>query len=878
MTDPAATILIVDDDTDLCALLERLLRDEGYLTLTAANGEEALASIAQRAPDLILLDILMPGMDGNEVARRLKANPATANIPIIIVTAQLDRNARLVGLKAGAEDFLTKPIDRDEVSLRVRNLLRLKKLGDFYRSHSSILEQEVQARTADLHRFRAAMDMSPDSIYLTDPVTMRFVYLNNTACERLGYTREQLLRMGPQDVLTTDREQVKREYDDVIVAGDRGLIRERPFLRNDGTRGWTELHRRALHTEDGTLIVTIGRDISDRKQAEERIRRLNRVYSVLSEINSAIVRIRSREELFGEACRIAVAAGGFVLARVVEVDANGKARIAATSESDSQLFQKIVDEYNSDPEHSASLLALALRNEQPLISNDVANDLRIPKREALTKGGNYALALLPVIVEKRVVGTFLLRAKDAGMFDEEELRLLLEMVSNLSFALDHISKEEKLNYLAMYDPLTGLANRTLFLDRLNQFTQAASPTGNKVALIVSDIERLRTINESLGRPAGDAVIKEFAERFTREVGKAELARIGADEFVIVLQAIKGKSEVTRRIEALWQRCCTEPFQVLGADLKISAKAGIALFPNDGAEAELLLRNAEAALVKAKELSERYVFYTSALTARTGQKLTLENRLRQALEKEQFVLHYQPKVGLEARRIVGVEALIRWQSPELGLVPPMQFIPLMEETGLILDVGAWALDKAIEDHGRWLKLGLPAPRVAVNVSAIQLRRRDFVSIVEEALKRGATPPGVDLEITESLVMEDIESNMRKLKEVRGLGLSIAIDDFGTGFSSLGYLSKLPVETLKIDRSFIVTMLKDPDTMTLVQTIISLAHSLRLKVVAEGVDQEEQSKYLRLLRCDEMQGYLFSKPLPFAQMTQMLASRAEVTRAT
>jgi EAL domain-containing protein (putative c-di-GMP-specific phosphodiesterase class I) len=344
--------------------------------------------------------------------------------------------------------------------------------------------------------------------------------------------------------------------------------------------------------------------------------------------------------------------------------------------------------------------------------------------------------------------------------------------------------------------------------------------------------------------------------------------------VIVLQAIKGKSEVTRKMERLWRSCLAEPFHVLGTELRLAAKAGVTLFPNDGADAELLLRNGEAALAKAKELGERYVFYTSALTARTGEQLTLESRLRQALEKQEFVLHYQPKVDLEARRIVGVEALIRWQSPALGLVPPGDFIPLLEETGLILDVGAWAFAKAVEDHFKWIKLGLPAPRVAVNVSAIQLRRRDFVATVRDALKGGAVPPGVDLEITESLVMEDIESNMQKLKDVRSLGLSIAIDDFGTGYSSLGYLARLTVQTLKIDRSFIITMLTDSDTMTLVQTIISLAHSLRLKVVAEGVDEEEQAKVLRLLRCDEMQGFLFSRPVPFEQMTALLTNEPVV----
>ena len=266
--------------------------------------------------------------------------------------------------------------------------------------------------------------------------------------------------------------------------------------------------------------------------------------------------------------------------------------------------------------------------------------------------------------------------------------------------------------------------------------------------------------------------------------------------------------------------------------------------------------------------EHYVFYTQAMTERTVETLTLENKLRRALEKEEFVLHYQPKVDLVTRKIAGMEALIRWQSAELGLVPPLKFIPLMEETGLILEVGAWALARATKDHSRWLAMGLPELRVAVNVSAIQLRRKDFVGTVEAAIRGGAKPTGIDLEITESLIMEDVAGTIRKLKELRALGMSVAIDDFGTGYSSLAYLAKLPVQTLKIDRSFIISMLTDPDTMTLVQTIISLAHSLRLTVVAEGVELEEQAKVLQLLRCDEMQGYLFSKPLPFDALTELL----------
>jgi len=277
------------------------------------------------------------------------------------------------------------------------------------------------------------------------------------------------------------------------------------------------------------------------------------------------------------------------------------------------------------------------------------------------------------------------------------------------------------------------------------------------------------------------------------------------------------------------------------------------------------------LKKAKASGEKYLFYTQQMNERAAERLALESRLRQALEKGEFVLHYQPKEDLQSRRIVGVEALIRWMSPEFGLVSPVDFIPMMEETGLILGAGAWALQRAARDYERWLKQGVAAPRIAVNVSPIQLRRRDFVETIRESIAHGATPPGIDLEITEGLIMEDIQGNVEKLRAVRDIGINVAIDDFGTGYSSLAYLAKLPVQTLKIDRSFIVSMLEDPDSMALVSMIITLAHALRLTVVAEGVDSPEQARILRLLRCDQMQGHLVSKPVPWENITALLVSR-------
>jgi len=378
----------------------------------------------------------------------------------------------------------------------------------------------------------------------------------------------------------------------------------------------------------------------------------------------------------------------------------------------------------------------------------------------------------------------------------------------------------------------------------------------------------------LGRKAGDIVMTLLASRLKGLYGPSGVGRSGTDQFALILGEVKGRSQAARKVGEALQQCFSEPFRVAEAELRLSAKAGIALYPSDGNNAELLLQNAEAALRRAKKLGESHVVYAASLTEQSVEQLTLENKLRQALEKDEFLLYYQPKVDLETRRIVGVEGLLRWQSPELGLVLPTKFIPLMEQTGLILKVGPWALRQAAADHRKWVEQRLRAPRIAVNVSPHQLRQRAFVSSIKQAIIEGIAPAGIDLEITESLIMEDVQGNIQKLKDVCGLGVRIAIDDFGTGYSSLGYLAKLPVQSLKIDRSFIVTMLEDVDTMTLVSTIISLAHALRLKVVAEGVEEEEQAKMLKLLRCDEMQGYLFSKPLPFEQITEMLKNATEI----
>ena len=731
--------------------------------------------------------------------------------------------------------------------------------------------QRKQAE-AKLKLFRTLLDNSNDAIEVLDPVTLHFFDINETGCRVLGYSREELLSMSAFDI------------DTAISADSLKMIEAK--LRQSGGARFETVHRRkdgstfpvevsaTLIEIDKPYLLSIARDITQRKANEAKIKRLNRIYSVLSGINTTIVRVREQDELFKEACRIAVEHGGFIFAWIGKFDANTQqvTPVAQAGRDDGYLAQINLTS-REDIQGNCALTAQALTEAKPVICNDIASDERMAawSSEALSRGYR-AMVVLPLILESKPVGVFVLYAAETGVFDEEEMRLLIEMAGDISFALDHLKKEAKLDYLAYYDVITGLPNRALFYDRLGQHMHDAQ-SGETIAVLAIDLERFRVINETFGRHAGDALLKQVAERLiTMEVGADHLARISADCFALVLTNIREVADVVRFFENQVIAALSKPFELEGQELRISARAGIAIFPDDGKDADTLFRNAEAAVKKAKLSGDKYLFYTSALNARAAEKLTLENKLRRALEQEQLVLHYQPKVDLKNNQICGLEALMRWNDPETGLVPPWKFIPLLEETGMIIEAGAWALARALADYRDLQKKDLSPLRIAVNVSQVQLQRTDFVSTVERAVNDlGGVSGGLGIEITESLVMQDVEANIQKLRAIREMGVEVAIDDFGTGYSSLSYIAKLPINALKIDRAFIINMTSNADDLSIVSAIISMAHSLNLRVIAEGVETNEQAKLLRLLKCDEIQGFLFSPGVPVAQIEEFLRNK-------
>lgn len=649
-------------------------------------------------------------------------------------------------------------------------------------------------------------------------------------------------------------------------------VSDEVFWRKDGVAIPVEYWAHPIVT-DGEVIGAIATfiDITRRKASEARIARLNRIYSVLSGINTTIMRVREEDELFREACRIAVEHGEFTFAWIGKLDADNQqvTPVARAGRDDGYLAQINLTARDDAP-GSCGLIAQALTEAKPMICNGIASDERMAawRSEALSRGYRSA-TVFPLVVEGRPVGVFALYASEPDAFDDEEMRLLIEMAGDISFALDHLKKEEKLNYLAYFDAITGLPNRALFYDRLDQHLHDVR-SGETVAVLAIDLERFRDINETFGRHAGDALLKQVAERLIDTgVGVDHLARISADCFAMFLSNIREEADLVHFLESQVTAALSKPFKLEGQELRISARAGIAIFPDDGKDADTLFRNAEAALRKTKLSGDKYLFYTPEFNARVAERLTLENKLRRALEQEQLVLHYQPKVDLKSNQIGGLEALMRWNDPETGLVPPWKFIPLLEETGMIIEAGAWALAQAMADYRDLQKNNLSPPRIAVNVSQAQLQRNDFVSTIERVVSGlGGVPGGLEIEITESLIMQDIEANIQKLHAIREMGVEVAIDDFGTGYSSLSHIAKLPINALKIDRAFIINMTNSPDDLSIVSAIISLAHSLNLRVVAEGVETNEQAKLLRLLKCDEIQGFLFSPGVPAVQIEEFL----------
>jgi diguanylate cyclase (GGDEF)-like protein/PAS domain S-box-containing protein len=859
-------VLLVEDLAEDAELLLREMRLHGLDVTgrrvdTAVDYESALASFA---PDLILSDYTLPGFDGTEALQIARLQ--RPDTPFIFVSGTIGEERAIQALKQGAIDYVLKE-NRARLVPAIERALQEAEDRESRRRAQRELE-------ASEERFRSIAEAAQEWIWEVDADGL-YTFCSAAVEVILGYVPEQLIGKSCLDIVAPSARQNMADLLHSEISEKRGWRGLELHLQHAaGGIRWLDSNALPLLDSSGKVLGYRGvaRDITDHRSQQQRIARLSRIQAVLSGINSAIVRIRERRELLRETCRIAVEQGGFRMAWIGLVEPGAMKATPLVCEGFDEGYLREMGAALENRDEDPGPVGWALRQKKMVVVNDIeASSQYLFKQQALARGFRSQMAM-PLVVEGRAVGVLVLYAAEAGFFDQEELKLLKDLASDISFALDYMGKEEKLTYVSYYDTLTGLANRQLFFDRLAYALRPARAEGRQLAVMIIELQRFKRINDTLGRHAGDQVLKEAATRLQRSVGDAATpARLGGDRFAVVVPNLAGTSMV-RWIDEWIVGPLTAPLMIDEIELRTTVKVGIAVFPADAETAESLFVNAEAALKRAKDAAEPYLFYSPEMNARVAQRLHLESRLRRAVTEKEFVLHYQTKVDLGTRRVRGLEALIRWNDPEFGLVSPLDFVPLLEESGLIVPVGRWVFEQAVADIERWRSLGLEVPRVAVNVSEVQLRQPNFVATVLGAL--GSTPgyaAGIDVEITETMIAQNTGANVQKLLRLREAGLRIFMDDFGTGYSGLSQIAHLPLDALKIDRAFVAGMTISSEHMAIVSTVINLSRALRICVVAEGVETEEQAERLHALGCDEAQGYLFGRPLPAEETAKLLALR-------
>ena len=618
---------------------------------------------------------------------------------------------------------------------------------------------------------------------------------------------------------------------------------------------------------------------AEKAKADEHRERLARMLSALSATNEAIMRAKSRTELFELVCE-SVSKGAKFTSTCIALANPGSDYLdmAAVAGPSAESTRKVTLSINEAHPEGRGLSGTAFRSRKAAVSNDYLADPRgIAFHPVVRADGAKSGSAFPLLVHGKIVGVMLFLSAETHSFTPEFVELLQRLADNVSFALENFERadekrraDERIEYLASHDGLTDLPNREMFNGLLRHAIDTARRNARHFALLFIDLDRFKIINDSLGHDAGDLLLVEVAGRLRGALrASGVVARLGGDEFVVILEEPSDRAAV-EQIAGHLLSVLGQPMQLSGHECHTTASVGIAIYPENGADAATLTKNADIAMYLAKEDGKNgFRFFSGEIKAQSIERLRLETELRRAVARQQFSLHYQPKVDMESGQITGVEALLRWTHPELGSVPPAQFIPLAEETGLIVPIGRWVMREACAQNMAWQHRGLRPVSMAVNLSPRQFADEQLLHDVDEALAAsGMSPVLLQLEVTESMVMRNVARAVRVLDAIQSRGIRLAIDDFGTGYSSMSLMKQFPIDTIKIDRSFVRDLPQDSEDQAIAQAIISMGKALGMTVVAEGVETVEQQAFLRSNRCDEMQGYLFSKPLPPRELAKLL----------
>lgn len=667
------------------------------------------------------------------------------------------------------------------------------------------------------------LDQIDESIYAIDNQG-KLTYINEAACKTKGYSKEELMKMtlqelGIQSEQTYDsyhggsEHESKKTFNTVMHCGKNGIAKD------------VEVRERTIEVDGESIRIAVVNDISERKLIEEALKESERQFRGFLE-NIQLISVMLNTE------------GIITFCNDYLLESTGWKWLDLLGRDWFDIFV---------PEEIRKRIKLGFKKAINGKSNAVNSEYDI-----LTASG-----------ERRTIS-----------FSWSLLKDQQGSISGIAYIGEDITErklaEAKLNYMAYYDTLTALPNRTLFVERLNQAITKTRQLEKMLAILYLDLDGFKIINDSLGHDQGNKLLNLVAGRLTDEVeDRCLIARFGGDEFALLLPDINNKEEISTFIERITD-VFKAPFTINEHELHVTACLGINVYPEGGSDADALLKNSEVALYRAKDKGRNvHQFYSSELDNKAHERLALENSLRIALENEEFQLHYQPQISLVTGEIVGMEALLRWNSRDSGMVSPAVFIPIAEETGLILSIGEWVLQEACRQAKAWIEAGYAPIRMSVNLSARQFQHHNLVGMVNRILSETKLAPELlDLELTESTVMKDADKAIEVLSELKQQGIHISIDDFGTGYSSLGYLKRFPIDRLKVDRMFIDSVITDEDDAAIVSATIAMAKSLRMRSVAEGVETEEQLAFLQSLGCNEMQGYLFSKPLPVDVATKTL----------
>ena len=853
-------LLMVEDMPMEAEIAVRQLESGGFSCNWKRVDSEAVlrSALAEAKPDLILSDFTLPGFDGLsalEVSREV-----APDTPFIFLSGTIGEERAIDALQRGAYDYVLKT-----------HMARLVPAVRRALNDSAIR----RARVALEQHLRDIVATSQDWIWEHDR-DGRFTFCSDSVRSILGYE--------PRELVGTNASQYVHSED--LAALDFAMHTLGPSQRTatnlqarwrhrNGSYRWLERNMLVLLGDNGQVAGYRGseRDFTERRRQEKNISRLTRVLKMLSGVNSAMVRIRQRREILAEACRLATSVGGYASALVALIEPGTRtARPTGWSGSvDNQALQQLTFSIAETAADDTSVIGRVLRTGTSMICNDLQTlDMSLAARAPLLDSGFRSVVAYPLLVDRTPIGALMLTSYDIGAVGDEESHMLRELVANLSFALQYLHKEDEVRFLSYFDPLTSLAKRSLFCERLVRALEPRIGRRGTPAVAVLDIEHLSSINDSFGRHAGDLLLQQVADRLKRHQDSTDLmAHFGGGTFGLIMEAAGDEDEAVHWMQEQVAEVFRAPFTVDGRGIPVDVKCGFARYPDNGNDANALVQNAEGALRSAKSTGEKYLPHRLELSSAVVSRMTMEHRLRGAVDRQEFELHYQPKIDIRTRQIRGLEALVRWRDPEAGLVMPGSFLSLMETSGLIVPLGDWILRQAASDLRRWQGAGIAAGRIAVNISPVQLRRRAFadhlLDIVGEWRNENT---GIDIEITEGVLIDDVSTAISQLRVLRRSGIRVAIDDFGTGYSSLSRLAELPVDMLKIDRTFVSGLTTSGPGRTVAETIIALGSAFNMTTVAEGVETQEQFDLLASLGCDQSQGYLHSRPLSVADIEPML----------